>query len=287
MNKILATLALTVCLSLNSFALEVTRTIFPAEIKVGQAAVVSLTVKKEGEEGFAKLMETIPEGFKAVELNSATGNFIFEDGKLRIIWLTMPDGESFKAEYKLIYEGDKHGDFKLDGKFYYVKNGKRSEFALKSTSLKVLEEKVEEKPAPEVVISKEDMAKPESEVKADTVVANESTTEEVKEEVAEVVEEKVEEVKEEVAEEVKEEVKEEPVKSDLVFKVQLGVFSSENDLKVFGDLPDVHYEMVGKLYKYYSGNFSSEFEARTIIEKAHNNGFPGAFLVRFKDGKRI
>jgi len=41
------------------------------------------------------------------------------------------------------------------------------------------------------------------------------------------------------------------------------------------------------LYKYYSGKFTSEYEARSYIEKARAKGFTGAFLVRFKDGKRL
>ena len=105
MNKLHLLWVLLFILNLKSFAISVERKVFPNEIKKGQSIIVSITVKKEGEEGFAKLMETIPEDFKAEELNSATGNFICEDGKLRIIWLTMPDGESFRAEYKLVYEG--------------------------------------------------------------------------------------------------------------------------------------------------------------------------------------
>ena len=121
MSKISVFLVLFLGLTFSSSAISVERKVFPDEIKQGQSVIVTITVKKEGEEGFAKLMENIPEDFKAEELNSATGNFICEDGKLRIIWLTMPDGESFRAEYKLVYQGSASGSFDLGGKFYYVK----------------------------------------------------------------------------------------------------------------------------------------------------------------------
>lgn len=322
MKKLFTLLSILIGLNYNSFAIKVERTVFPKEVFEGTSTIVSLTISKEGEEGFAKLMETIPAGFEVEELNSSTGNFIFEDGKLRIIWLTMPEGESFKAEYKLIHKDAAVASHKIDGKFYYVKDGKRSEYKISPSFVKILEVKESKPPKPVVPIavgpSENEEVKEEVKEEAKEEVAEvEEKIEEVKEEVAEevaveepkevveetkeVVEEVKEEVKEEVVvEEVKEEpvveeVKEEPVveevkevaSSDLVFKVQVGVFSTEKSSSVFGDLPDVHYEMAGKYFKYYSGRFSSEYEARSVIEKAKKSGFPGAFLVKFKDGKRI
>lgn len=287
MNKLFALLSIFIGLNYNSFAVKVERTVFPEEIYEGTSTIVSLTISKEGEEGFAKLMETIPDGFEVEELNSSTGNFIFEDGKLRIIWLTMPEGESFKAEYKLFHKEAALGSHKIDGKFYYVKDGKRSEHIIEANFVKILKTKETkpQKPLTPIKIVTEE----KEEVEAVVEEAIESEEKEVETEEVEVAE-KIE-VKEEVektteVEEVKEEVKE-VTSSDLIFKVQIGVFSEEKPSAVFGDLPDVHYVMVGKLYKYFSGKFSSEYEARSAIEKAKKNGFPGAFLVKFKDGKRI
>lgn len=315
MKKLFTLLSILIGLNYNSFAIKVERTVFPKEVFEGTSTIVSLTISKEGEEGFAKLMETIPAGFEVEELNSSTGNFIFEDGKLRIIWLTMPEGESFKAEYKLIHKDAAVASHKIDGKFYYVKDGKRSEYKVSPSFVKILEVKESKPPKPVVPIAvgpseKEEVKKEVKEEVKEEVAEVEEKIEEVKEEVAEEVaveepKEFVEEVKEEVKEEVVveevkegpvvEEVKEEPVveevkevaSSDLVFKVQIGVFSTEKSSSVFGDLPDVHFEMAGKYFKYYSGKFGSEYEARSVIEKAKKSGFPGAFLVKFKDGKRI
>ncbi len=301
MKKLFTLLSILIGLNYNSFAIKVERTVFPKEVFEGTSTIVSLTISKEGEEGFAKLMETIPAGFEVEELNSSTGNFIFEDGKLRIIWLTMPEGESFKAEYKLIHKDAAVASHKIDGKFYYVKDGKRSEYKISPSFVKILEVKESKPPKPVVPIavgpSENEEVKEEVKEEAKEEVAEiEEKIEEVKEEAVEEPKEVVEEVKEEVKEEVVvEEVKEEPVveevkevaSSDLVFKVQIGVFSTEKSSSVFGDLPDVHFEMAGKYFKYYSGRFSSEYEARSVIEKAKKSGFPGAFLVKFKDGKRI
>ena len=150
MNKFYILLVFIIGISFNSFAIKVERKIFPKDIKQGQSAIVSITINKQGEEGFAKLMENLPEGFIAEELNSALGNFVFEDGKVRIIWLTMPEGESFVAEYKLIYQGNKIGDFKVDGNFYYLQNDQRSEYKIESSFIKV-SEKVDTDKGPVIV----------------------------------------------------------------------------------------------------------------------------------------
>ena len=137
MRKIFTLFTLLFALTLNIYAIEVSRSVFPNQIKPGEGAVISVSIKKQGEEGFAKLMEVIPEGFRAEEMNSANGNFIAEGGQVRIIWLTMPEGEEFKAEYKLIYEGESKGSFEVNGKFYFVKDDKRTERVIKTSYIKV------------------------------------------------------------------------------------------------------------------------------------------------------
>jgi hypothetical protein len=286
MNKLYLLIALLLTINSNSFAISVERKVFPNEIKKGQSIIVSITVKKEGEEGFAKLMETIPDDFKAEELNSATGNFICEDGKLRIIWLTMPDGESFRAEYKLVYEGSTLGSFKLDGKFYFVKDGKRSEYNLSNTSFKISKETIPKDKliVPEITTKS---IKPKEEVGnvsvSNSTPDNNEDSPNGKDEITSPNTPK-EENREESNNEV---VKTEVIKSEVVFTVQLAVFSTEKDLEIFGNLPEVHFVKIGNLFKYYSGKYTSEYEARSNIDAAKSNGFPGAFLVKFKDGNKI
>ena len=74
---------------------------------------------------------------------------------------------------------------------------------------------------------------------------------------------------------------------EIVYKIQLGAFSKEKPANSFGDLPNVHFEKINNLYKYYSGSFTDEKSAKELIEKAKNSGYPGAFLVRFKNGQRL
>ena len=305
MRKFLVLSIMLTGLVFSGHAIKVDRAVFPNKIKEGGEIIVSLTVKKEGIEGFARLIETVPEGFKAEELNSATGNFIFENGKIRIIWLTMPDGDFYRAEYKLIHIGKNTGSIKLDGKFHYVKDDKRLEISLPSFNVVVkktvapkeiirLEKPVEviepivdttseiavEKVEPKVEVVAVEKVEPKVEVVA---------VEKVEPKVEVVTVEKVEPKVEVVTVEKVEPKVEQPVdaNSGLFFKVQLGAYSSEKPSSVFGNLPDIHFIKVGKIFKYYSGKFTNEAGARAVIPEAKAQGFKGAFLVRFKDGKRI
>lgn len=285
MRKILSLAVMLLCFVYSGYAIKVNRTVFPNEIKSGGEIVVSVEVTKEGAEGFAKLMETIPAGFKAVEFNSVTGNFIYENGKLRIIWLTMPEGETYKAEYKLVHDGSNHGAMSINGKFYYVENDKRAEVLIPAASFTVFKpvekkELVAAQPLPKLpTVEKVNTDTAVNSVATDLVV--EEKVNEVEEKAAEIVDVVVEEKKEVIAE-----VKQ-PKGSGLIFKIQLGAYSSEKPNSLFGTLPDIHFVKTGKVYKYYSGKFTNEADARAVIPQAKAQGFTGAFLVRFKDGKRI
>lgn len=66
------------------------------------------------------------------------------------------------------------------------------------------------------------------------------------------------------------------------YSVQVGAFGSRKDLLIFGSLPDVFEKEINGLYKYFSGRFSSEDEARKHLERAKERGMNDAFIVRLK-----
>lgn len=70
--------------------------------------------------------------------------------------------------------------------------------------------------------------------------------------------------------------------SEVEYKLQLGVFGSLQNASSFRDLPDVHYEEINGLYKYYSGHFSEYAAAKKLVKRAKSIGFTGAFVVRKK-----
>ncbi|PWD98598.1 tetratricopeptide repeat protein [Marinilabilia rubra] len=74
-----------------------------------------------------------------------------------------------------------------------------------------------------------------------------------------------------------------------VFKIQIGVFRNTPDANALSKIPEISSEAIqGKeITKYYSGNWSNYEEANSHVNQVRNNGFPGAFVVAFFNGKQI
>ncbi len=76
--------------------------------------------------------------------------------------------------------------------------------------------------------------------------------------------------------------------STIVYRVQVGAFSRRLSLNVFKDLQDVVFvKGDDDLYKYYTGAFSDKSAAAMHKVNTSTSGYNGAFIVAFKDGKRI
>lgn len=75
---------------------------------------------------------------------------------------------------------------------------------------------------------------------------------------------------------------------DVTFKVQIAASSKELEAKSynFKGHADISRKKVGNLYKYYSGKTSDYNKIKQLHLKAKKD-YSGAFIVAFKDGKRI
>jgi N-acetylmuramoyl-L-alanine amidase len=139
------------------------------------------------------------------------------------------------------------------------------------------------KPAPAPVVPE-----PQLEVKPEPIQeAKPEPVQEVKPEpIQEAKPEPVQEAKPEVVPEAKPEIKPEPQKP--VFKVQ--IFASSTLIKAgdarFKGLSGVGHYQEGGMYKYTVGD-SSDYNAAIRLRKEIADKFPQAFIVAFKDGKRM
>lgn len=76
---------------------------------------------------------------------------------------------------------------------------------------------------------------------------------------------------------------------EIIFKVQIATSSKklkENDPQ-FNGLEDIEYYEAGGLFRYTTGKTSSYKQATEIQQFAKEKGFKDAFIVAFKNGKRI
>lgn len=87
------------------------------------------------------------------------------------------------------------------------------------------------------------------------------------------------------------EIKPEPVadSGSVVFKVQLAVSSNKLELTPanFNGLGAISVLMAGNMYKYMYGQTSDYAEAKRLQGEAKAKGYSSAFLVAFRDGKKI
>lgn len=75
----------------------------------------------------------------------------------------------------------------------------------------------------------------------------------------------------------------------VTFKVQIAASSKELEAKSynFKGLTDISREKVGTLFKYFSGITSDYNLARDLEIRAQTAGYPDAYIVAYKEGKRI
>lgn len=77
--------------------------------------------------------------------------------------------------------------------------------------------------------------------------------------------------------------------SGTVFKVQVSASSKKLELSSsnFNGLKNISMSSDNNFYKYMYGNTSSYEEAKKLLQEAKSKGYTSAFLIAFKNGKRI
>lgn len=79
------------------------------------------------------------------------------------------------------------------------------------------------------------------------------------------------------------------VQSGLVYRIQLGAFSTIRPNDAFGGISPVAYEQISgsNVFKYYAGLFRNINAVTRALDQIRMNGFPDAFVVAFFEGKLI
>ena len=77
--------------------------------------------------------------------------------------------------------------------------------------------------------------------------------------------------------------------TDVLFKVQISASSRRIDLQPrnFKGLNKISVDYSGNVYKYMYGETSDYNESRNLLEEAKARGYTSAFLIAFKNGKKI
>jgi len=97
----------------------------PQVVTGGDEFQVRILLSKGKLESFSRLLQELPAGLKATSVNSANADFTFKDNKIRLIWLKLPDEDTFSVIYTIKVDQRLKGTFDLSGRFSYIDNNER------------------------------------------------------------------------------------------------------------------------------------------------------------------
>ena len=224
--------------------------------------VVNLKIKKDGTKGFARYSDELPDNLTAKAIKTDGSSFSVGDGKLKFVWVSVPEKEVIDLAY--VINGNTDFVLALNGEYSYLENNQSKKYKLNADttrffastpSLPVAET---EKPVVTTEVAKVD--EPQK-----TDVAAQSKMEETL-------------------------TKKE---GEVNYFVQIGAFTSskvgvDNLKKRFSITESIKSEMQGGFSKFMVGSHSEYKDARDHREVIKvTNKVKSAFVVAYNSGKRI
>jgi len=110
----------------------------PAQVIAGQEFLVSVDIEKGRLEEFSRFQQELPAGLIAVQDNSGTADFSFDNQRLRFIWLKLPAEANLSISYKVRVNKRLMGDLTLSGEFSYVENNERRSIAIEKKEITIM-----------------------------------------------------------------------------------------------------------------------------------------------------
>ncbi len=109
----------------------------PSVVGAGQEFRVSITIDKGKLEEFSRLQQELPGGLTAVQENSGSADYSFDNQRVRFIWLKLPAESTILLSYKIMVDERLKGTFTLGGEFSYVENNERKSVSLRPESINI------------------------------------------------------------------------------------------------------------------------------------------------------
>lgn len=97
----------------------------PEMVNAGEDFEVTVTIKKGSLTDYSRFSQDLPLGLSASNLSSPNADFSFDEQRVRIIWLKLPDGDQVKVSYRISVDARLKGEVQLTGVFAYVVNDER------------------------------------------------------------------------------------------------------------------------------------------------------------------
>ena len=97
----------------------------PTTVKAGEIFEVTVTISKGSLTDYSRFSQDLPLGLTATNVQSPNADFSFDNQRIRIIWLKLPDVEEIKVSYNILVDERLKGKFILGGVFAYVVDEER------------------------------------------------------------------------------------------------------------------------------------------------------------------
>lgn len=110
----------------------------PEQFVVDSTYVIEVNISKGSIFGFAKYQQNVPAGFIAQPVSTADASFTFADGKVKFIWMALPEESEIKIAYALIATADAQPEGFLEGKFSYIEENERKSYDIPNIPIKVV-----------------------------------------------------------------------------------------------------------------------------------------------------
>ncbi|HWY37742.1 MAG TPA: SPOR domain-containing protein [Bacteroidia bacterium] len=264
----------------------------PSSATPGQTIDAEFTVTKGTIGAFAKFQCDLPAGFTAQNVDSKSGNFTFENNRVKIVWVSLPGDNTFSFTIKITSPSTASGNVSIGGQFYYLENNVKKEFdvppqsisfggsgevASSTTPVETTSTPTETKTTPvETTSTPVETTSTPTETKT-TPVETTSTPVETK---TTPVENKTTPVENKTAKTST------SARSGVVYYIQVAALSSApgGQYKKYGKTKVVQE---GGMYKVLAGNYTSLEEARKHKPEMTNKGADGCFVVAYENGVRI
>lgn len=97
----------------------------PENVVAGTAFDVTITIDKGALKDYSRFSQELPAGFTASNISSPNADFTFDEERIRIIWLKLPDDDLIEVKYSIDVHQRLSGTLELGGVFAYVADGER------------------------------------------------------------------------------------------------------------------------------------------------------------------
>lgn len=269
----------------------------PATASAGETIDAQFTVSKGAIGAFAKFQCDVPPGTQAVAGDTKSGNFTFENNRIKIVWVSLPGDPTFTFSVKITLSSTASGEQKFTSQFFYLENNVKKEFDVPPHSINVAGGGVTTTTPTQTTSTTSTPTTTPTETTSTTPTETTSTTSTPTttptetttttstptttptETVATTPTQTTSTTPTQTATTT-------PLRANVVFYVQIAALSTDPGLayKKYGKMKVV---IENGLYKVLIGTFNTIEDARKRKAELISQGLPGCFVVGYENGVRI